>query len=238
MKNLKIAAIALFCGVGPIHAKGNTNPVDRITIQSRHMSTAIDPEANVAILRKGKAFHQGHRSVDPRVIAALVSAVEEPAVVGPQLQNLGVTATSLKSLREAGEPSWLGAKEKEWFDCSFADLGNVEKLLPPLFKSGATDDYGSVEVRITFADGSVASIRSDSHYEFMLPWKIERDGRTTVTYNADIARALVPLLPKKAANRERLAGERLAEDLVSEVHRDYKNADGRPCNRKAAEVRN
>lgn len=237
MKNLKIAAIALFCVVGPIHAKANTSPVDRITIQSRHMSTGIDPEANVVILRKGKTFHQAHRSIDPRLIAALVLAVEEPAIATPQLANLGINETSLKSFREfADSPKARQAKEKEWFDCSFADLGAVENLLPSLFHSAVSDDFGAVDVHIAFADGSVVSITSNSHYEFMLPWSVERDGRTTVTYNADISRTIVPLLPKKAANRERLAGERLSEDLVGEVYLNFKRSGGTPCAKTAAEA--
>jgi hypothetical protein len=236
MKNLATAVVALFWIVGPVHARESASPVDRVTIQSRHMSTAIDPEANVVILRKGKGFHHGHRSVDPRFIAALVSAVEEPAIAAPQLVNLGITEASLKSLREFADSPLRKAKEKEWFDCSFADLSAVEKLLPSLFSFDATDDYGVVKVQITFADGSVMSITSGSHYEFMLPWKVERDGRTTVSYNADISRALVPLLPKKAANRERLAGEMFREDLVGEVYRKFRSSGGAPCSKKSAEA--
>jgi hypothetical protein len=211
--------------------------VERITIHSRHGGTAIDPEASVVIVRKGKAFRQGHRSVDPQVIAALVSAIEEPAVASPQLENLGITDPSLEILRETGKPPWHGAKEKAWFDCSFADRSAVEKLLPSLFSFGVTDDYGSVEVLITFADGSATSITSDSHYEFMLPWKVERGGRTTATFNADIARAIVPLLPKKAANRGRLAGDSLNKDLVSEAYRNFKSSGGASCAKTATKVR-
>jgi hypothetical protein len=37
------------------------------------------------------------------------------------------------------------------------------------------------------------------------------------TYNADISRALVELMPKKAANRYLLSGEGLVGDLASAV---------------------
>ena len=53
----------------------------------------------------------------------------------------------------------------------------------------------------------------------MLPWKIELRGTTHVTFNANISRALVALLPKNAVNRSRISGEGLLDILRTAVDR-------------------
>ncbi|MEP6902359.1 MAG: hypothetical protein ABJA66_11450 [Actinomycetota bacterium] len=53
----------------------------------------------------------------------------------------------------------------------------------------------------------------------MLPWEIVRNGKTTKTYNANISRAIVALLPKKFANKKRVSGEDLRSVLATFVMR-------------------
>jgi hypothetical protein len=53
----------------------------------------------------------------------------------------------------------------------------------------------------------------------MLPWKIESDGATHETFNANISRALAALLPKKTVNRPRISGEGLQEIVRKSVDR-------------------
>jgi hypothetical protein len=59
----------------------------------------------------------------------------------------------------------------------------------------------------------------------MLPWEVVRRGRKVKTYNADIARAVVALIPKEFVNRDRLSGEnldrRLAEEVMFEIRDEW-----------------
>ena len=58
----------------------------------------------------------------------------------------------------------------------------------------------------------------------MIPWKIIRGETTTVTYNADISRALLALLPEKFTNREALSDENeYATGLLQELAGDTGN---------------
>jgi hypothetical protein len=40
----------------------------------------------------------------------------------------------------------------------------------------------------------------------MIPWKISENGRTRISFNANIGRTLAALLPEKAALKERIGG--------------------------------
>jgi hypothetical protein len=102
------------------------------------------------------------------------------------------------------------------------------------------DDYPSVEVVVTFEDGSSVEANSHLWYEFMLPWKLSRNHETS--YNADISRALAALMPKKATNRERLAGQgfdaALAKTVMSYIDADWKLLDaGKRAETALTEIR-
>jgi hypothetical protein len=56
----------------------------------------------------------------------------------------------------------------------------------------------------------------------MLPWRLSRDG-AEVAYNADISRAIAALMPEKATNRARLAGEGFANALGNAVLMDVEH---------------
>jgi hypothetical protein len=53
----------------------------------------------------------------------------------------------------------------------------------------------------------------------MLPWKIELGGANHTTFNANISRALVAILPEKTVNRPRISGNGLLDVLRTAVDR-------------------
>src|SRR5205807_354953 len=130
------------------------------------------------------------------------------------LTNLGITKDWLASNHQGPNSHYLGGPEVQaqnqqaLYEKRFEDPSFIYPLLSRTYTSGFhTDDYPSVQVQLTFEDGSLATMASDSQQPFMLPWKIEVDGVTHTTYNANVSRALAALLPKKTVNRPRISGD-------------------------------
>ncbi len=112
---------------------------------------------------------------DPR-IAPLINAISAPVMRVPKKSNLRV---SLKGHTEA-------------------DLVNA--YLHEFF----TDSADFVEVRLHLRSGRVVSVVSGSQLPYMLPWVVYGIGDPFTTYNADITRAVVPLLSKDAPSLQLL----------------------------------
>ncbi len=225
MSHWTIILGAMICLANPTLAERATSqsPVARITIKSRHMSTAIDPEANITIEAKGRTFSSGHHRVAPEAVAALVSAIDEEELVAPRLANLGITEAWLKSeLTSQASAIPFSLQQDQRFAQSFCDSANIERVLPELYRFDATDDHGKVDAVVAFGDRTEVTISSSSHYEFMLPWTIVRNGVSTKTYNANISRAIASFLPKRAANRARLNGLYLSLYLAEIVASDLR----------------
>ncbi len=190
---------------------------------------------NVELLvrkEKGLFFLDGKR-INEVLVEALVAALNEPAIVEPELENLGITPAWLKAnaisatLKGAGNFAGAAPNQKELFINSFGNPVVIELVVAGMFKFMRSDDYPSVVVTITFDDGSKISAESHRWYEFMLPWKLTRHEETT--YNANISRAVAALMPKKTTNRERLAGagfnDALADAVMKYVENEWKLLD-------------
>lgn len=152
-------------------------------------------------------------------VMALVTAVASPALLKPELSNLGISSACLadhapnaaRTVGSLGEPN--DARQQEFFRRSFTDLNLIGTLLPRIVGTSWTDDPVWVRVKIKFADGKTWTAETRNQPSFMLPWTVQRDGESLQTFNADISRAVAILLPKGVVNRERLAGAGL-DDLV------------------------
>lgn len=182
------------------------------------------PQKNVVtIQRKGDEFISNGRSVSADKVQALVSALLAAPVTKPELTNLGITTEWLKTNVASQKPrAWAQAtattaKQQQMFNNAFTDVAVIEKALPSLFTYTKFDDYPGASVDVVFEDGSTLGAESHSYYVFMLPWKVS-DPKTD-TYNAAISRAVSALLPGNSVNKERLAGNGLAEQLTESVMR-------------------
>ena len=152
-------------------------------------------------------------------VMALVTAVASPALLKPELSNLGISSAWLserapnaaRTVGSLGEPN--DARRQEFFRRSFTDLKLIGTLLPRIVGTSWTDDPVWVRVKIKFSDGKTWTAETRNQPSFMLPWTVQRDGESFQTFNADISRAIAILLPKGVVNRERLAGAGL-DDLV------------------------
>lgn len=164
-----------------------------------------------------------HDEVSQDAIAALLTALHEPALAAPKLENLGITREWLSQRADeaAKHTGALGEvndeKQQEFFRRSFTDLLLIQKLLPGIVQESWTDDGAWVHVSVVFSDHTEWTAESNELPPFMLPWNCKVAGQTMRTYNANISRTVAALLPHGTVNKDRLAGvglERLIEEAV------------------------
>ena len=94
-----------------------------------------------------------------------------------------------------------------------------------------TDDYPRVEVTIESAAGTI-KLSSEKQTPLMLPWQIKSVGKSSITYNADISRAIFNLLPANFTNRDRLSGEKLRPEVSVKVMDEVFKAQQKPVKKR------
>lgn len=122
-----------------------------------------------------------------------------------------------------------GPVHEAMLESAFADPATMGKVVPILFNN---DHYHckdcrrpelSVKVSVSFEDFTSVEARSSSRFPFMVPWRLLSNGTELTAYNTDISRAIAALMPGKATNRSRLAGEDFAAALGSTVLMDVEH---------------
>jgi hypothetical protein len=194
--------------------------VKQITIASRWGGLGFVKPTELLIQRHGDTYRSGRKRIDTRLVEALSTALREPEITKPDLANLGITQEWLEQQSSKDYPgSFVSSAPNQMalYKSSFTSLPTIQQVLPELFSFSRTDDYPGVEVAVTFDDGTSLSASSYSQYLFMLPWKVTGSNGAVSSCNADISRAVAALMPNKAANRYRIAGEGLAQDLAEAV---------------------
>jgi hypothetical protein len=230
---LFVVAAFLVSDGSAVLAEDGSSVAREIKIESDWGGLGPSQHTEVIVRRKNGKYYRGHKSVDPRLVEELVSALKQPAVKEPDFVNLGVTPqwrkeNAVRAAVKARENFVDGAQnQQDLYVKSFNDDALMGKVLTGMFRTIRTDDYPSVKVEVTLEDGSVLTAMSHSWDDFMLPWGVS--GNEGGTFNADISRAVAALMPKKATNRERLAGEGfdadLAEAVLRYIEKDWKLLD-------------
>jgi hypothetical protein len=251
-----LTAVTLFLTATPLPAQERVKQIDiksywlglgdksRTELTIQHIGPAYQlhgyQEDVPLILRKRGDRDKGKgpvrfpdQQVASDLLDALAAAVNQGAVDEPDAQNLGVTREYLETIvgRVTTATSRYSLKsgtteQKALFRNSFTNPELIAKTLPVLFRGGHTDDYPSVDVAVTFEDGSVVTLRSGSQSVFMLPWKLVRRGESVLTFNARLARAIAALMPPQSTNRSRIAGieldSQLAEAVMDTIENEWK----------------
>ncbi len=230
MMKSAFTAILLCLSLMTVTALAQSRSVNQIRIVSRWGGLGEGKHGELIVTRKSGAYLVNGKKIPDELIINLLSAIDAPIVAKPDLANLGITqewldANAEKAIKEyaAAYFSLAAPNQQALYFSSFKDPKFIEKVLPRLFNFVASDDYPNVEIETTGADGRVINVSSKAQPLFMLPWVISGDGRRLETYNADIARAVASLMPKKFANKERLAGAGLGYELARAVMDEIKD---------------
>jgi hypothetical protein len=226
MLKLVVVAVGLLATI-PLHAR--VARVQSVTIHSQWGGLGMPGRCDLSIQLQNGQYTANDRIIPSEKITALLEAVESPRLAEPDPENLGITTQWLQSRVEnaggyatyfdyqAGYPD-----QKDLFRTAFTDERTIQARLKSLYQSFHTDDYPSMSVQLAFVGGELVTVCSDSQHPFMIPWKVARGGNTAETYNADISRALLALVPAKFTNREDLTDEEpyatgLLQELASET---------------------
>ncbi|MBK8810314.1 MAG: hypothetical protein IPN69_06210 [Acidobacteria bacterium] len=179
------------------------------------------------IVRDKKGYKADGKRIETAMVEAFLDAVDEPDAEKPTMESVGISqewldSNALPAAKEyAGGFIELAAKNQvELFLSTFRDSQKINgEALIDFFRGGWTDDYPRIKITIREIDGTTIVVSSDSQPVFMLPWSIERGGKSKVNYNARISRTLSALLPKNFTNRERIAGEGFRAELAERIMR-------------------
>lgn len=214
----------------PVSVRAQTIEVKQIRIVSGWGGLGTGKHNELTISCQSGECKADGKKLPYELIVDLLRAIDSPVIPKPNLANLGITQEWLnrnaeKGIKEYAEFyfSTAAPNQKELYFSSFKNLTFVEKVLPSLFFFIRTDDYPTIEIEITQTNGHSIKLSSDSQPLFMLPWYIAKDRLKTKTYNAGIAKAVANLLPKKFANRDRIAGEGFSRELAETVMREIED---------------
>jgi len=227
---VRLVLVVSFLSLVPTVTDAQSSIVAQIKIDSGWGGLGVPQRYQVHIVRKSTGYFAGDKKVDGQLIENLLQALSSPAVPELDLDNLGITqawldANAERGVREYADVVYSAAapNQQALYLSTFKDVAFMKRLLPSLYGGMWTDDYPWVEVDVIKKDGQKLVVRSEAQQLFMLPWEVTNDGRKIKTWNAEISRSVVALLPVKATNRDRLSGARLPSVLADAVLRSIED---------------
>ena len=218
-----ILSVSVLCSV-PIRTAAQTPGVTQIKILSGWGGLGTPKSDELTITRKGDVYFAGSKRINVQLINNLAHAVSSPAIPTINLANLGITqawldANAEKGLKDYADSYYSSASpnQQALYLSTFRDVAFMKVLLPSLYPGMWTDDYPWFEVEVVKEDGTKIIATSKEKQLFMLPWEVTNAGRKIKTFNAEISRAVVALLPPEFTNRDRLSGDNLPYVLAKAV---------------------
>jgi len=167
---------------------------------------------------KGAGSVADGEAIDAALIEALHAALNEPPIVKPDLKNLVINVDWFKEYISASLMQSSPSSPKQAVSKSFPDLAVVKRIVRSMFNDQTSEFSVSPIVRVTvFFDGNSQVEFTSGAGPFMLPWYVMRNGKEIPTYNANISRALVALVPPETLNRDDLTGQDFGVRVVDAV---------------------
>jgi hypothetical protein len=204
--------------------------VRQIEIQSRWRGLGKPNDTEFVIRNENDKYRIDGREIDRAAVQNFLTALGNPVIAAPSPKNLGLTPEWLNAraseiirdakIKEEDDSTYwaIGSAtpaQRALFKTSYSDPEFIAKILPDLFRCCHTDDWPGVRITLTYADNSSIVVSSVSQSEYMLPWKIIKNGQPAETFDREISSALTKLLPEGATNRERINGDDFALTLAS-----------------------
>lgn len=226
---INIAALVLAASV-PV--------IDSIRVESRWAGLGEPRVTTYVIARHDDHYERGNARVSSVSIDRVLAAVTSPVVDRDTAERTIATT------------AWLVARSNELHDdvsvpvCSaeakrlvvkyLRDPDVARKALNQYFSSRWTDDYPSMSVDVTFQGGPTVHLESNSQPALMLPWRVG----TMETWNPDISRALVDVLPTGAEPRltERRLATAYVDTIVRIKHQELDDLEERCVHRRFLEA--
>lgn len=211
-------SIALIIVVNAPNASAQLSDHISIQIRSKWVGLGGMKESAASVeQRAGRCYVNGKltsAAVVETFLRELAAAAETPS-----LANLGINKSWLDQNATPAYANHANDQPKvdrNKFLTSFRNVSLVETLVPELVKDGWTDDYPTVEVKIT-RNGKTTMLTSKRQNVFMVPFEINEGGTTRQSYNARLAQALVAFLPANFTNLDRLNGKDLRSVVADKV---------------------
>lgn len=108
--------------------------------------------------------------------------------------------------------------QKRLFRDTFRSFDLLEKHLQEYYKHWTrfmNHDYPTFKIEFYLMDGEQITVYSEAQQPFMIPWRIEKDNKKTLTFNNKISQRIEEILPDNFLHKERIKGS--SKDLLA-VH--------------------
>lgn len=229
-----LAFLAFFAVMACCGCQQHPSPT-RITIRSTWDGIGHAESATV-INRAGQIYRSDDgRPITPDAVQQFVAAVLEMPIPRLETGNLGLNAEMLSRISDASVreyaskyPGVLQGKNLTLFRAAFNDPVVVQEAVRTTWGQFGTDNWPVAIVSLVFADGQAITVGSSSQSFYMLPWMVTRRNHQSLTYNADISRALVRLIPPAFVNYRRIAGVGIESEIGDSVTRHNVRTLGLP----------
>ena len=173
-----------------------------------------------------------NHSISNIQIEQFIQALNDQPKTRLDFSQLGIDQKWLKDMATKAVDKWLDPTKDYYFllksrRSKLIDaLSNEDKAFKDLSwyytESMTYDDYPTLDATITFSDGKIIRLTSESQHEFMIPWKVKRNGQEFATFDIRISKALEMLLPEKFQEKKRIKGNlfRVFEEYFwsSDIH--------------------
>lgn len=196
--------------------------IDSIRIESRWGGLGNPSAKTYTIVRCRDHFERRSGTVPQDAIDRFVAAITAPPVA--RQTALRAVATREWLMARASEPHEdspvpeCSLEAKRLFEQRLADPEEAHGALGRYFSSSWTDDYPFVSIDVTLHDRQTIHLESHAQHALMLPWNVNN----AETWNPEIPRAIVGLLPSRA--EPRLTDRNLSSAYVEQVAQDMRDA--------------
>lgn len=185
--------------------------IESIYIKSTHVFYRGSTKRELLIYKKsGLYYTKEGQLIEKYLVQNLWDAIHEPTINELDISNLGIDKVWLKDndfstllIEGFGPFDYWSTEEINIFLKEFRKLENIKKYIDMYYYDFYMwDDYPCLLVQI-YTDDDKIEVFSDHVQALMIPWRISRGSDYSETYNSNISRAIVALLPDDFPNKYR-----------------------------------
>ncbi len=198
---------------------GQDRSISKITIKSSWAGLSDSARSTLKFKSRGGRLLLRGRAIHEATVTALIHALEAEPVSAEDGFDGRISQQWLDHHADwaATHIGFDGANEESSFRERFANRTLAMQILLWRQESIYLDNDRTLELTIKFDDGRKWSARAYSPGNYMLPWRVNRNGQDVKTYQPLIAVAIAALMPEGALNRWLLTDETVAEGLARDV---------------------